>query len=392
MSTAFIFDAIRTPVGKRGGRLSGWHPVDLAAQPLAALIERNDLDPALVEDVVMGCTMTVGEQAMNIGRNAALAAGFPQSVPGTTVDRQCGSAQQAIHFAAQAVMSGCMDIAIGAGVESMSRVPIGSTTVPGPGEPYGPEFTRRYELVHQGISAAMIASKWGISREDMDSLSLESHRRAAQATDEGRFTAEILPLEARFAGQVPEGLSEGDPVTADEGIRRSTSMERLAGLGPAFEGVEDITAGNSSQISDGAAAVLVASEEAVSRLGLIPRARIVAMAVAADDPVIMLTAPIPATSLVLSKAMMSLEEIDLIEINEAFASVILAWEREHRPDMTRVNPNGGAIALGHPTGCSGARLMTTLLNEMERTGARYGLQTMCEGGGMANATIIERLG
>ena len=371
--------------------MSGWHPVDLASLTLAALAKRNDLDPGLVGDVIMGCTMTVGEQAMNIGRNAALAAGFPQTVPGTTIDRQCGSAQQAIHFAAQAVMSGSMDLAIGAGVECMSRVPIGSTTTPGPGEPYGPMFNQRYDLVHQGISAEMIASKWGISRSDMDALAYESHRRAALATEEHRFDNEIIPVAARWAGEIPEGMSAGTQVTADEGIRKDTSLERLASLRPAFEGVDGITAGNSSQISDGAAAVLIANEDVVNRLGLRARARIVSMVVAADDPVMMLTAPIPATTMILERTGMSISEIDVIEINEAFASVVLAWEREHRPDMDRVNVNGGAIALGHPTGCSGARLMATLLNEMERTGARFGLQTMCEGGGMANATIIERL-
>ncbi len=389
--SAVVVDAVRTPIGRRNGCLSGWHPVDLAAQPLRALVERQDLDPGLIEDVVMGCTMTVGEQAMNIGRNAALAAGFPQSVPGTTVDRQCGSAQQAVHFAAQAVMSGAMEAVIAAGVESMSRVPIGSTTAPGPGEPYGPLFLSRFDLVHQGISAEMIASKWSITREEMDEFSLRSHQRAASATEEGRFESELIPLEARWAGDPPEGSSPGTTVSSDEGIRRDTSLERLASLRPAFDGVESITAGNSSQISDGAAALLITSEEFAARHGLRPRARFVAFAVAADDPVIMLTAPIPATSMVLAKAKLSLDDIDLIEINEAFASVVLAWEREHRPNMERVNVNGGAIALGHPTGCSGARLMATLLNEMERRGARYGLQTMCEGGGMANATVIERL-
>jgi acetyl-CoA acyltransferase len=394
MVNAVIVDAVRTPVGKRNGRLSGWHAVDLAAQPLKALIERNDLDPALIEDVVMGCTMTVGEQAMNIGRNAALAAGFPDTVPGTTVDRQCGSAQQAVHFAAQAVMSGAMDIAIGAGVESMSRVPIGSTTESGPGEAYGPTVHERFDFIHQGLCAEEIANRWDVSREAMDRLALESHERAVRAIDEGRFENEIVPLATRRLdenGVVGDHGNEGD-LTFDEGVRRGSTLEKLSSLPPAFVENGRVTAASSSQISDGAAAVLVMSEERAGQLGLRPRARFHTFAVAANDPVIMLTAPIPATTLVLEKSKLSLDDIDLVEINEAFASVILAWEKEHHPDMAKVNVNGGAIAIGHPTGCSGARLMATLLNEMERTGARYGLQTMCEGGGQANATIIERLG
>ncbi|HEY1830356.1 MAG TPA: thiolase family protein [Acidimicrobiales bacterium] len=394
MPNAVIIDAVRTPVGRRGGRLSGWHATDLAAQPLAALLARNDLDPSLVEDVVMGCTMTVGEQAMNIARNAALAAGFPESVPGTTVDRQCGSAQQAIHFAAQAVMAGAMDVAIGGGIESMSRVPIGSTTEPGPGEAYGPLYLERYELIHQGECAEEIARRWKVTREEMDAFALQSHQRAARATDSGRFSNEIVALEARVHPDVP-GAADVDVsglLEVDEGVRRDTSLEKLAGLRGAFSETGTVTAGTSSQISDGAAAVLIMSEERASSLGFTPRARFHTFAVAANDPQIMLTAPIPATELVLAKAKLKLDEIDLVEINEAFASVVLAWEREFHPDMDRVNVNGGAIAIGHPTGCSGARLMSTLLNELERTGGRYGLQTMCEGGGQANATIIERLG
>ena len=385
MPNAVIVDALRTPVGRRNGKLSGWHAVDLAAAPLKALVERNHLDPALVEDVVMGCTMTVGEQAMNIGRNAALAAGFPDTVPGTTVDRQCGSAQQAIHFAAQAVMSGAMDIVIGAGVESMSRVPIGSTTDPGPGEAYGPTVHARFNFIHQGLSAEEIARRWGIGRDEMDAFALRSHQRAARAQDEGRFERETIAL----SSPGPDGDTIID---ADEGVRRDTSIEKLGGLAPAFSEHGLVTAGTSSQISDGAAAVLVMSEERAESLGLRARARFHTFAVAANDPVIMLTAPIPATRLVLEKAKLRLEDMDVVEINEAFASVVLAWERELHPDMDRVNPNGGAIAIGHPTGCSGARLMATLLSELERTGGRYGLQTMCEGGGQANATIIERLG
>jgi acetyl-CoA acyltransferase len=401
MPNAVIVDVVRTPVGRRNGRLSGWHAVDLAAQPLKALIERNDLDPGSVEDVIYGCTMTVGEQAMNIGRNAALAAGFPDSVPGTTVDRQCGSAQQAVHFAAQAVMSGAMDIVIGGGVEAMSRVPIGSTTEPGPGEAYGPTVHDRFQFIHQGLSAEEIARRWGISREAMDRFALQSHDRAARAIAQGRFDNEIMPLatrRARIEDKVAvAGSDQGDPadegpLTFDEGVRAGSTYEKLAGLPPAFAEHGLITAASSSQISDGAAAVLVMSEEKAGQLGLRPRARFHTMAVAANDPVIMLTAPIPATTLVLEKSKLALDDIDLIEINEAFASVVLAWEQEHHPDMDKVNVNGGAIAIGHPTGGSGARLMATLLNEMERRGARYGLQTMCEGGGQANATIIERLG
>ncbi len=388
--TAVIVDAVRTPVGRRGGRLSGWHPVDLAAEPLRALVERNDLDPALVEDVILGCTMTVGEQAMNVARNAAMAAGFPEAVPGTTVDRQCGSAQQAIHFAAQAVMAGAMEVVIGGGVESMSRVPIGATTDPGPGEAYGPAYLRRFALVHQGECAEEIARRWAIGREQMDALALESHRRAARAQEEGRFDAELLPLAARVAGSQ---TTAGDEVLGfDEGVRRDTSAEKLASLKPAFVEGGQVTACSSSQISDGAAAVLVMSEERAATLGLRPRARFHTMVVAANDPEIMLTAPIPATRRVLEKAKLALGDFDVIEINEAFASVVLAWEREFHPDMAKVNPNGGAIAIGHPTGCSGARIMATLLNELERSGGRYGLQTMCEGGGQANATVIERLG
>jgi acetyl-CoA acyltransferase len=391
MPNAVIIDAVRTPVGRRGGRLSGWHAVDLAAQPLKALLERNDLDPAAIEDVIMGCTMTVGEQAMNIGRNAALAAGFPDSVPGTTVDRQCGSAQQAIHFAAQAVMSGAMEIVIGAGVESMSRVPIGSTTEPGPGDAYGPLYLERFELIHQGECAEEIARRWKVSREDMDRFALSSHQRAARATDEGRFANEIVPLLARVHPDVPGAADVTGLLEADEGVRRDTSLEKLAALRPAFSETGTVTAGTSSQISDGAAAVLIMSEERANALGLRPRARFHTFAVAANDPQIMLTAVIPATELVLAKSKLALSDIDLIEINEAFASVVLAWDKEFHPDPERVNVNGGAIAIGHPTGCSGARLMATLLNELERTGGRYGLQTMCEGGGQANATIIERL-
>ncbi len=331
----------------------------------------------------MGCVSQVGDQALNIGRNAALAAGFPDSVPGTSIDRQCGSSQQALHFAAQGVLAGAYDVVIAAGVESMSRVPMGSSLLPGR-DPFGPLVHERYPgLVPQGMSAELIAEKWGLSREELDAYSLESHRRAAHAIDEGRFEREIVG--------VPSTEDSGALLAVDEGVRRDTSIERLASLKPAFKAEGVVTAGNSSQITDGAAAVLVTSEEAANRLGLVPRARFHAFAVAGSDPVLMLTAPIPVTAKVLERGKLALDDVDLIEINEAFASVVLAWEREVHPDPARVNVNGGAIALGHPLGCSGARLMTTLLHELERSGGRFGLQAMCEGGGMANAAIIERV-
>ncbi|MCJ7671467.1 MAG: thiolase family protein [Acidimicrobiia bacterium] len=385
MRTAVIVDAVRTPLGRRNGSLSDWHPVDLAAHTLRALVERNDVDPALVEDVLMGCVMQVGDQAGNVGRNAALAAGFPESVVGTSIDRQCGSSQQAAHFAAQGVMAGAYDVVIAAGVESMTRVPMGASFISG-SMPYGPKVFERYDLVPQGISAELIAEQWGITREQNDAFSAQSHQRAARATEEGRFDREIVPVPVTVEGVASE-------FSRDEGIRPDSTVETLAKLKPAFKpdgGV--ITAANSSQITDGAAATLIMSEEKATELGLTPRARFHAFALAGVDPVLMLTGPIPATTKVLERAGMTLDDIDLVEINEAFAPVVLAWEQEHHPDMEKVNVNGGAIAIGHPLGCSGSRLMATLLNELERTGGRYGLQTMCEGGGMANATIIERLG
>ena len=384
MHSAVIVDVVRTPLGRRNGSLKDWHPVDLAAHTLEALVARTGVDSALVEDVIMGCVMQVGDQAGNVGRNAALAAGFPESVVGTSVDRQCGSSQQAAHFAAQGVMAGAYDVVIAAGVETMTRVPMGSSFLPG-SMPFGPKVFERYDLVPQGLSAEMIAEKWGIDRETNDAFSVESHLRAARATDEGRFETEIVP--------VPITTDDGERLFArDEGIRPDSSAEKLAQLKPAFKpdgGV--ITAGNSSQITDGAAAALIMSEEKADALGLRPRARFHAFALAGVDPVMMLTGPIPATTKVLERAEMTLDDIDLVEINEAFAPVVLAWEQEHHPDMSKVNVNGGAIALGHPLGCSGTRLLATLVNELERTDGRYGLQVMCEGGGMANATIIERL-
>jgi acetyl-CoA acyltransferase len=385
MAAAVIVDAVRTPLGRRNGTLRDTHSVDLAAHTLRTLVERNDLDPALVDDVIMGCVMQVGDQAINVGRNAALAAGFPESVAGTTVDRQCGSSQQAAHFAAQGVIAGAYDVVIAAGVENMTRVPMGASLTQG-SLPFGPKMMERYPgLVPQGISAELISEKWNISREDNDRFSVESHRRAARATEEGRFEREIVPVTVT----TEDGT---DVFSRDEGFRPETSVEALAHLKPAFKPDGVITAGNSSQISDGAAAVLVMSEDKARDLGLTPKARFSAFALAGVDPVLMLTGPIPATSKVLERARMTLEQMDLVEINEAFAPVVLAWEQEHHPDMSKVNVNGGAIAIGHPLGCSGARLMATLVHELERTGGRWGLQTMCEGGGMANATIIERLG
>ena len=388
MNTAVIVDAIRTPLGKRNGKLKEWHPVDLVAEVMAAMVERNGFDPGLIDDVVMGCVMQVGEQSTNIARNAVLAAGWPEGVPGTTIDRQCGSSQQAAHFAAQGVMAGAYDIVVAAGVEVMTRVPMGSAMADGKyGWPFGPRAVNRYQgeggLVPQGVSAEMIADKWEISREDMDRFGEQSQTRAAQATAEGRFEREILPVID----------AEGNLMTRDEGIR-DTSMESLGKLKPSFRSEEEggrVTAGNSSQITDGAAALLIMSEAKAKALGLTPRARFVNFSLAGDNPRFMLTAPIPATRKILERSGLGIHDMDVVEINEAFASVVLAWQKEFDPDMDKVNPNGGAIALGHPLGCSGARLMTTLLHELERTNGRYGLQTMCEGGGMANATIIERL-
>jgi acetyl-CoA acyltransferase len=395
MTTAVIVDAVRTAGGKRNGKLRGWHAVDLASEPLKALAERNDLDPALVDDVVMGCVMQVSEQSLNVGRNAVLAAGWPESVPATTIDRQCGSSQQAIHFAAQGVMAGAYDIAIAAGVESMTHTPMGSSVVRDFGFPFGPRMMQRYRdeeghnrLQGQGIGAEMIADEWDISREALDAFSLRSHQRAARATEEGRFENEIVPVPVHDE----EGNDTDEIFAADEGIRPDSTMEALGNLKPAFKENGKVTAGNSSQITDGSSAVLIMSEEKANALGLRPRARFHAFALAGVDPVTMLTGPIPATTAVLERAKLTMDDIDAVEINEAFASVVLAWEKEHHPNMELVNPNGGAIALGHPLGASGGKLMATLLNELERTNGRWGLLTMCEGGGLANATVIERLG
>ena len=382
---AVIVEAVRTPVGRRGGALAGWHPVDLLGFTLAELVSRAGIDPALVDDVIAGCVTQVGEQSWNVGRNALLAAGFPESVCGTTIDRQCGSSQQAAHFAAQGVVAGAYDIAIACGVESMTRVPLGSNAQ-GPGKPFGPMMEERYKggLVGQGISAEMIAERWSLSRAALDAYSLESQRRAAAAQDAGYFDAQIAPVPF-----VREG--ESCVFARDEGVRRDTTLEKLAGLKTAFKPDGVVTAGNSSQISDGAAALLIVEAGVARRLGLRARARFSAFALAGDDPILMLTAPIPATARILERSRLRLDEIERIEINEAFASVVLAWQKETGADLARVNVNGGAIALGHPLGASGARIMTDLVFELERSGSRFGLQVMCEGGGMANATLLERI-
>ena len=388
MTNAVIIDAVRTPLGKRNGVLRDWHPVDLAAETLKALVDRNGIDPEVVDDVVMGCVMQVGEQAINVARNAVLAAGWPETVPGTTVDRQCGSSQQAAHFAAQGVLAGAYDVVVAGGVEVMTRVPMGSSMADGKfGWPFGPAVGARYAdqggLVPQGISAELVADKWNLTRDDLDEFGARSQQLAGVATEEGRFEREISPVLG----------ADGAMVTRDEGLR-DTTVESLGKLKPSFRTEEEggrVTAGNSSQITDGASAVLIMSEEKAAELGVTPRARFVDFAIAGADPRLMLTAPIPATQKALDRAGLAIGDIDLIEINEAFASVVLAWQQEIKAETERINVNGGAIALGHPLGASGTRLLATLLCELERSGGRYGLQTMCEGGGLANATIIERV-
>jgi acetyl-CoA C-acetyltransferase len=383
MAEAFIVDAVRAPVGRRNGGLSKVHPADLGAHVLKALVARNKLDPLLVEDVFFGCVDAIGPQAGDIARTCWLAAGLPDSVPGTTVDRQCGSSQQAVHFAAQAVMSGTSDLVVAGGLQSMSQIPISSAMLVGEQFGFADPFSgskgwlERYgdQEVNQFRSADMIADKWDISREDMEEFALESHRRAVQAIDEGRFEGQIVPL--------------GD-ASVDEGPRREPDIAKMKSLATLREGGRT-TAAVASQISDASAALLIASEQAVKDHGLTPRARIHHLSVRGDDPVWMLTAPMPATRYAFERTGLSIDDIDLVEINEAFASVVLAWLKDSGADPSKVNVNGGAIALGHPLGATGARLMTTLLNELERTGGRYGLQTMCEGGGQANVTILERL-
>jgi acetyl-CoA acyltransferase len=400
MGSPVIVDAVRTPVGKRGGSLSGWHPVDLAAEALRALASRNDFDLSLVDDVIMGCVTQVGAQSSNIARSAVLAAGWPETVPGTTVDRQCGSSQQALHFAAQGVAAGAYDIVIAAGVESMSTVPMFSNVDGNVGDPYGPAVLGRYAerrsfghagLVPQGIAAELVARDFGLTRDDLDEISLLSQTRAAAARDSGRFAAEIVPLtEKRRDRQTGEVTETARLVDSDECIRETT-IEKLASLKPVFVEGGSLTAGNSSQISDGAAAVLLMTEERCAALGLTARARFRHGVVAAADPVTMLTAPIPATHKLLARSGLTIGDIDLFEINEAFAPVVLAWMAETSADPDRVNVNGGSIALGHPLGASGCRIAATLLAELDKRGGRYGLQTICEAGGMANAMLLERV-
>jgi acetyl-CoA acetyltransferase family protein len=381
MPEAVIVGAVRTAVGRRNGRLAPVRPDDLAALTLTELVKRVGVDPREVEDVILGCVDQLGEQGFNIARNAALIAGLPLDVCGTTLDRMCGSGQQAANFAAMGVIAGQYECVIAGGVEHMTRVPMGSNAQ-GPGEgPLSPQLQARYQIIPQGLSAEMIAEQWGLKREALDELAAGSHERAGRALAEGRFTREIMPIT----------LPDGSVFDIDEGVRVPVNREKIAALQPSFKPGGVITAANSSQISDGAAALMIMSGDRVRALGLRPRARVVATALAGVDPTIMLTGPIPATRRVLDRAGLTLDDIDLFEINEAFASVVLAWERELHPDMSRVNVNGGAIALGHPLGCSGARLMTSLLHELERSGGRYGLQTMCIGFGQGIATIIERL-
>jgi acetyl-CoA C-acetyltransferase len=381
VAEAFIVGAVRTPVGKRNGGLSGINPVDLGAHVLRELVTRTGADAGAVEDVIMGCVSQVGPQSLDIARQAWLSAGLPEQVPGVTIDRQCGSSQQALHFAAQAVLSGTQDLVIAAGVESMSVVPMGSTITlameKGMPLPFGEGWKERYgdQEISQFRGAQLVCEKWGLERRRLEEFALESHQRAVRAIDEGRFSREIVPV----AG-----------IAADEGPRRDTSLEKMAGLAPLREGWE-LTAATASQISDGAAALLVASEDAVRRHGFTPRARVRALAVTGSDPVFMLTAPIPATEQVLAKAGLKVGDIDVFEVNEAFAPVVLAWSADTGAPLEKTNVNGGAIALGHPLGATGAVLATKLLHELERTGGRYGLQAMCEGGGQANATVIERL-
>jgi acetyl-CoA acyltransferase len=382
---AVIVEAARSPVGKRGGSISTVHPVDLSALVLRELVSRAGVDPERIEDVIWGCVTQAGDQSANIGRYSVLAAGWPETIPGTTVDRQCGSSQQAAHFAAAAVMSGQHDLIVAGGVESMSRVPMGWARLNGPGEPYGPMAIERYGTSEfsQGLGAEKLAERGGFSRTDLDEFSLSSHGRAATAIDAGRFEREIVPIE------VTDEDGETHVVDTDEGVRRGGTLERMAGLKAPFKEDGVVTAGNSSQISDGAAAMLITTSEVAERLDLKPRARFVGFALAGDDPLTMLYGPVPATRTALERSGLGIDEIGTFEINEAFASVTLTWLAEFGADRDLVNPNGGAIALGHPLGGSGARLMTTMLHQMEANGIRYGLQAMCEGGGTANATIIE---
>lgn len=382
MREVVIVEAVRTPIGKRKGALSTVRPDEMLAGVLKELVKRANISPEIVEDVIIGCVSQVEEQGLNIARTAALIADFPIHVPGTTIDRQCGSSQQAVHFAAQAILSGDMDVVIAGGVESMTRVPMGSTRLKSHASD---ELKSRYELINQGLSAERIAEQWGYTRSQLDEFSIESHRRAIQAQNEGRFDREIMPIEVT--------LEDGTKtlITQDEGPRRGTTMEKLASLQTVFKENGVIHAGNASQISDGAGVILLMSKEKAEELGLKPRFKVVARSVVGSDPTLMLTGPIDATKMVLSKAGLTIEDMDLYEVNEAFAPVPLCWMDEIGAEHSKLNVNGGAIAIGHPLGASGARVMITLMHELERTGGKYGLQAICEGGGMANATIIERI-
>lgn len=378
MRDAVIVEAVRTPIGRRNGTLRGMHPVDLASEVLTALIDRTGLDPTLIDDVILGCVTQIGDQSTNVARQAVLAAGWPEVIPGVTLDRACGSSQQAVHFAAAGVMSGQYDVVVAGGVESMSRVPLGSARETG--MPFGPRVRARYQrdTFSQGLGAEEIARRWSLTRSRLDEFALESHERTIKAADSGAFDAQIVPVSA------PDGL-----LLADEGVRRGSTLEKLGSLKPVFQDDGVIHAGNSSQISDGSAALLITSSERAAELGLRPLARFHAGTVVGDDPVTMLTAPIPATAKVLARAGLSIHDIGVFEVNEAFASVPLAWEIETGADHARLNPLGGAIAVGHPLGASGAILMTRMIHHMREHDLRYGLQTMCEAGGMANATILE---
>ena len=385
MREAVIVEAVRTPIGRRNGKLKDIHPVVLGSLVLKEVVRRAGIEPQQVEDVVFGCVSQAGEQSLNVGRNAWLTAGFPVTTPATTVDRQCGSSQQAIHFAANLIQAGVCDITIAGGVESMSRVPMGSNAIQ-PGHPFPPELMELYDLVPQGISAELIARKYKVSRKEMDEFGVESHHRAHEATEKGYMRSQIMPVDVPV-----EGNGHVDVFERDEGIRANASYEAAAALQPAFNAEHSITAANSSQISDGAAAVLLMSLEKAKQLGVRPRARIRAQAVVGTDPVLMLEGPIPGTAAVLKRAGLDLSSIDLFEVNEAFASVVLAWQKETGADLNKTNVNGGAIAVGHPLGASGAILMTRLLHELERRDGRYGLETMCCGGGLGTATIIDRV-
>jgi acetyl-CoA acyltransferase len=393
MSEVVIIDAIRTPLGRRGGVLSKEHPVETSALLLNALKERNNLPPDIVDDVIYGCVSEVGAQSTNLARNIVLTAGWPYTIPGVTLDRQCSSSQQAVHFAANQIGSGVHQVVVAGGTEWMSQIPLGANMGQGLGVPFTKSMGDQYDLVSQGLSAERIAEKWGVSREEADEFAAESQRKAGVAQAEGRFKGEMIPVPGKKKSKNADGTENWEDATIDfdEGIRPGTTPEILGSLKPSFKENGVHHAGNSSQITDGSAAVLLTNPEKAKEMGWKPRARIVSQAVVGSDPELMLTGPITATPLALERAGLSLRDIDLVEINEAFASVVLAWKREMNADMSKVNVNGGAIALGHPTGCTGARLFATMINELERTGGRYGLITMCVGGGIGTATVVERL-